>query len=474
MVERDKGAHGPMVLNLAWLPGELKRRARFIAMREITHEMGKVFGDPSFLNTVETHMGEHIANGFREYLKSIMNPFDFPSKGVQQGRAFGNWLKDNLVHSWIDFNESTWTKHSTSTTLASIGEINPKQFARAAWMLLRTDEETKQRNWDWVHKGGEVGGRMWDGATGLNNRQRNWKFDPNSKAFDKSLGKLGLTETGIRNMRQLGTWQMRATDNLFSTLTWLGKYLTERDKNANKMPEWENHMQAVDLAEASVRRSHGSSSTVNAPEWLNQQGFWAKGVTWFMVMMNNAMNRQWTAVQRFKYAASGRAKSPPKEVAQGFFDLIKYNAVPVAIENFVSPICGDKDSGLKCFTKVAVYGGFAWLPIFREIAWASITGTNPGGGVLGGIWMGGKNFIHAAQNPKEDPARLAKSIIQLLGIVTPTSRGLGLPGAGPIGRETEYWMDYQRGKEKAPSNFTEWRRRIYQGHTYDPHHHKRH
>jgi hypothetical protein len=193
-----------------------------------------------------------------------------------------------------------------------------------------------------------------------------------------------------------------------------------------------------------------------------------------MVMMNNAMNRQWTAVQRFKYAASGRAKSPPKEVAQGFFDLIKYNAVPVAIENFVSPICGDKDSGLKCFTKVAVYGGFAWLPVFREIAWASITGTNPGGGVLGGVWMGGKNFIHAVQNPKEDPARLAKSIIQLLGIVTPTSRGLGLPGAGPIGRETEYWMDYQRGKEKAPSNFTEWRRRIYQGHTYDPHHHKRH
>jgi hypothetical protein len=473
MVPRDDQAHGPMALNLAWLPGELKRRARFIAMREITHEMGKVFLDPSFLNTVETHMGEHIANGFREYLKSIMNPFDFPSKGVQQGRRFGDWLKDNLVHSWIDFNEGTFTKHSGSSTIASIGEINPLQFARAAWMLTRTDEESKLRNWNWVIKGGEVGGRMWDGAEGLKNRQRNWKFDPNSKAFDYSLGKLGLTEIGIRNMRQFGTLQMRAWDNLISRITWYGRYLTEWDKIKNEMPTWDAHMQAVDFAEASVRRSHGSSSAVNAPEWLQQQGFWAKGVTWFMVMMNNAMNRQWAGVQRIKYGASGRADKPLKEFQQGFFDLIKYNAVPVAIENFVSPICGDKDSALKCFTKWTVYGGFAWLPVFREIAWASITGMNPGGGVLGGAFTASKNFAHAVQHPREDPARFAKSIIQLLGVVSPTRGFLGLPGAGTIGKETEYWMDYQRGKEKVPSNFTEWRRRIYQGHTYDPHHHRR-
>ena len=254
----------PLELSFEMLPGRMQQMIHDITHREVVLDAQKVLLDPKFLNTVTERYGKEYSNLFQPFLKDMAGKAVLDTPNLSRLDKTSNFLRQNTVSTYIGFNPSTVGKHAPTAFIMSL-RAGGLDFIKAnGQILIGAKEPTTGKSW--VTFANEM-------SEELQRREQNWR-----ETFGGQTLALNKDSTIREKISQAGAYVISKSDKASATPLWVGSY-------QRAIREGSNMREAIDLANADVRRQHGSTALSNKPELVRSGGFmhpWMVSVYGFM------------------------------------------------------------------------------------------------------------------------------------------------------------------------------------------------
>lgn len=435
----------PVDLSPDMIPIRLSQMLHDIAFRAPIIEAEKVFGDASFRNEVTKHYGEHYAQGLKPYLQGLAGAEGIPSKAFGIARSISEYFRQNVISAYIGFNPYTALKHGPTALVLSMKQVGIGEFLGAMKDLYRRSDDINLSNKEFVDKWSEEVGR----------RSRHWQ--------DTIIGEHAhiYGEGTIRErVMEAGSWLVAQSDMASVRPTWLAAY-------RNAVREGADHGLAIDMAEASVRKAHGSTAITNQPALVSGGGPMHGWLTSIYGFFGTVMQRRIELAHAINDAyqlgkggeIAGVAKAMPDITARTF----AYVIWPTLVEEWVTGLTTEDKRGWGTHAFTAAAGGLASSVLYlRDITHSLLHGYDPGVGLLSSPLHDIKNLVNDVKKgkkmfSKENAGKLVGDFTTVFGEFT----GLAPKEVGSLLRAG---VDLQSGQAK-PKTMKDWQLLLTRGST---------
>jgi hypothetical protein len=363
--KRRTGAVYPLDLNVDAIPARLKQIIHDIAFRETILETDKIFGNKAFQAEVTKHYGEHYEDLLQPYLKHLAGQESIASRAQSKATQVSEFLRQNVISTYIGFNPFTALKHGPTAWVMSMGEVGPKAFLGAVKSLYGQSPELGLSNSKFAMKYSEE----------LQRRERNWQ--------DTIAGEHASLE-GSANLRdrfiQKGSWLVAQSDMLSAKPTWVAQY--------NKsIGEGLSHGESIELADRAVRRAHGSTAATNQPALVASRGALHGWLTSVYGFFGTAMQRRIEIAHQLNDAyhlvGEGQINAAARTVPGIASDIFTYVIWPTVVEEWVTGLTNDDRRGWGTRLTSAAFMGLSSSVLYlRDLMHAAVTGQDPGVGLI--------------------------------------------------------------------------------------------
>lgn len=364
--KRRTGAIYPVSLTYEAIPSRLSQMLHDAALGMPVSEVQKVFRDKRFHNAVVKHYGSEYADGLIEYLRGVAGSDSINSKAMNQAMRVSEYFRQNVISSYIGFNPYTAMKHGPTAWFLSVKQVGP-MFFKAMASLYGKSEEIGLSNKEFVDKWSEE----------VQRRKRYWQdtvIGQHKDVYEKGT----LRESVI----QAGSWLVAQSDMFSVRPTWLAAYWKAQAKE-------DNHGMSVAIANAAVRKAHGSTAVTNLPLAVmrasrNPLGGWLTSLYGFFgTMMQRRMEIAYAVNDAFRAGKRGELTEAGKHMADAMNGFIFYVAIPTIIEEYVTGLTTDDRRGFGAHLLFGAITGLGASTLYlRDFTHAIATGQEPQVGLL--------------------------------------------------------------------------------------------
>jgi hypothetical protein len=408
------GAVYPLDLNFNSTPTTIKQMIQAIHFKEPIHEAQKIFGDPRFKEDVTKYYGVNYADGLMPYLRGVAGAEGVPSRNLAMANAASEYMRQNIISTYIGFNPYTVLKHGPTAAVWSAREVGFKNlmkagaktipydipFLDAVRSLWGTAPTVAKMNHDFLMENFEEVAR----------RERHWQ--------DTIAGQ-GKEIEGATTFRdktiQAGAAAVAWSDMVSAKATALATY--------NKaLASGLSHGESISLGNRALRRAHGSTAETNLPPAVRgAPGPLNPWLTSLYGFFGNAMQRTIEIAHKmndaYELGKDKEIKAASKKAASAFGDFMTVMIWPTIVEEAVTGIGTDDHRTLLMRAISAGTMGIASRVVYlRDIIHGLVSGHEPGVGLISSA---GHDFAAAAKvimHPKVAFSRqhAAKSVGDLL------------------------------------------------------------
>jgi hypothetical protein len=417
------GAVYPVDLGFGSLPGRLSQMIHDITHREIVLDAQKVLKNPRFLNAVTEHYGKEYSDLMVPFLRDMAGQAAMPSANWARMEQWSEYLRGNAMSTYIGFNPSTPMKHAPTAFFMSLraGGTDFLNAYKQQWLGERAAD------------GNPWGEFALKNSEELQRRERHWQetFGGNDLRLNNDLS--------IREkMIQAGQWMVAKSDMFSAKALWIGSF-------QKALREDPNIRDAIDIANADVRRQHGSTAWSNKPEIVRQSGSlhgWMTSVYGFMGERFQRMVETMHKVNdTYDLVKDGELRKASDKVPGIMADYLTYMvSVGLWEEAATYALTEDhKSGGARLFE--LMFGNIASSLVYiRDMYHAMQTGQSPSIGMLPSAIadlqgpvkdiMKGRDAIN-----RQNAGKTVKDFMTAVGIMT---------GAVPkqLGNVVQFGMDY--------------------------------
>jgi hypothetical protein len=382
--KRRTGAIYPLDLSIDSIPSRLRQIIHDIAFREVILETDKVFGNKAFGAEVIKHYGQEYEDLLRPYLTHLAGAESIPSRAQSKAAQLSEYLRQNVISTYIGFNPFTALKHGPTAWVMSMGEVGPKNFLNAVRSLYGQSPELGLSNAKFAMKWSEE----------LQRRERHWQ--------DTIAGEQSSLE-GSRNLREKfiekGSWLVAQSDMLSAKPTWVAAY--------NKyLADGLSHGQSIELADRAVRRAHGSTAATNQPALVQARGALHGWLTSVYGFFGTAMQRRIEIAHQLNDAyhlvGEGEIGKAARTVPGIAADVFTYVIWPTIVEEWVTGLSTDDRRGWGTHLIAGTFMGLSSSVLYlRDLMHAFVTGQDPGVGLISSPLHDMTNMLRDFKRGKE-------------------------------------------------------------------------
>jgi len=363
--KRRTGAIYPLDLSIDSIPSRLKQIIHDVAFRETILETDKIFSNKAFRAEVIKRYGAHYEDLLGPYLKHLAGAESIASQGAAKAHQLSEFLRQNVISTYIGFNPYTALKHGPTAWVMSMGEVGGKSFLNAVTTLYGKSPELGLKNSEFAMKWSEE----------LQRRERHWQ--------DTIAGEHASLE-GSANLRQKivekGSWLVAQSDMLSAKPTWVAAYNNSIEKNLS-------HGEAIDLADRAVRRAHGSTAATNQPALVRGGGPLHGWLTSVYGFFGTAMQRRIEIAHQLNDAyhlvGEGEINKAARTTPGIAADVFTYVIWPTIVEEWVTGLTTDDRRGWGTHLVQGAFMGLSSSVLYlRDLMHAFVTGQDPGVGLL--------------------------------------------------------------------------------------------
>lgn len=451
---RRTGAFERLSLSDKMVPIKLNQMIHDIAAREFVWNASKLINDNRFRQMIAKHYGKEYHDIIKSWLWRIAGSASYDHSAMTMGAQFSNWLRQNVISTYIGFGASTVMKHGPTALIMSAKEVGllphlqatervlPAMFRDSVQSLFGKDPVLGNSIWQFI----------WNNSEEIQRRDRNWA-ESLGGAHDIIHGKSTLRNKVI----QWGSKPVALSDMASAAPLWLAKY-------EQVLGETGLHGKAVDQANFAVRRAHGSTAVSSLPEIAAQGGALAPWFTSLYGFFGANMQRRFEILHdmndSYKLGKQGELKAASKLALGVPAAVMAYVILPSIVEEWVvGQGTEDHRSWLARSTSFVLHALTNSIVGARDLAWGLTHGTEPSAGLMSGPLEDLKNLAQDVQKPrpmsKDKAGRLVQDGLTAVGDMT----GLA---PKPIARALRYGMDVLSGVQR-PRTAGDWWRGVTTG-----------
>jgi hypothetical protein len=179
---------------------------------------------------------------------------------------------------------------------------------------------------------------------------------------------------------QWGAWPVAMSDKLSAVPLWMARY-------EKSLGEGSSHGEAIDIADRSVSRQHGSTARTNQPELVRGGGplhGWLTSVYGFFgTVMQRRIELMHSMNDIFQLGKEHEIKAAAARTPGLFMDFLTYMVIPTYIEEKVTGLSTDDRRGWGEHVLMGAAKGTASSFLYlRDLVDAFTSGHSPGAGLL--------------------------------------------------------------------------------------------
>lgn len=394
--KKRTGSAYPLDLNPNMTPVRMNQMIHDISFRSFVLETQKIFKDPGLSNTITSHYGaEYNGRAFLiPWLKGIAGQESIPSRAAAKANQISEFLRQNVIGTYIGFNPFTAMKHGPTALVMSARQVGLKNFAgpfakmtmesvfgeaaagtfekigmdnwaQAVRDLYSRSPDLTMNNHEFVMKWSEE----------VQRRERHWQ-DTIFGAHGEIEGANSLRE----HMIEKGSWLVAKSDMLSAKPTWLASY-----RNGQK--DGLTHGESIARADADVRMAHGSTAITNQPGLVRGHGPLNNWLTSVYGFFGTAMQRRIELAQdihdTFGLAKQGELNKAASNIPSIMADVMTYVVWPTMVEEWVTGQTTDDRRGLGEHLITASLLGLSSSVLYaRDIVNGLVSGHDVGVGLI--------------------------------------------------------------------------------------------
>lgn len=432
--KRRTGMFEHLSLNNEMVPVALGQMVHDIAVRDFVYNAAKIINDAEFRRGVTRTYGKEYHDLMKVWLHRIAGGKSYNPTALSAGARFSNMLRQNVMSTYIAFNPGTVQKHGPTAFVMSAQEVGywpivkamGQMYSDSVASLFGRDPALGETISKFIHSASEE----------IQRRDRNWQ-ESLAGAHDFVQGNLTLRE----RIQQRGAQWVAFSDMISAKPLWWAKYQETLKRTEG------DHARAVQEADASVRRAHGSTSLVSRPMIASEGGALGPWMTSLYGFFGANMQRKIEilhdlndAYKLGKQKEIGQAAKQIPKIAQKIFSYVIF---PAIVEEAVTGQFTKSGEGLGHLALATVLQGLTNSIIgVRDIAWSLGHGQEPSTGLLSAP-------LHDMANLKRDITRGAPFSREHAGkMIQDTLTVMGdLSGVSPkpVARALRYGHDVVRG-----------------------------
>ena len=334
-VKRRTGAQQVVDLTYDSIPARFQTMFHDISFREPIYNLAKLVKDTSFRNVIKSHYGPEYMDEMDSWLQRVAGNQSHNSSAMQTANKISNYLRQNIISTQIAFNAGTVEKHGITALAMSARELDANLFKSVPKMIHIMGEvgldSFRHAVMDLFGKDPNMGESLMQfikqNAEEIQRRDRNYQ--------DTMMGQQQIMSgnSTLRNtISQWGAKLVAFSDIASAAPLWLAKYREEMAANGIHGP-------AVDVANASVRRAHGSTAITNLPRIATGDNPLTPWMTSLYGFMGTSMQRRIEMVQDlndiYKLGIQGDINGAWKKVPQVLSSAAVYVIWTGVVENAV-------------------------------------------------------------------------------------------------------------------------------------------
>jgi hypothetical protein len=365
--KKRSGAAYPLDLNPDMTPVRMNQMIHDISFRSFVLETQKLFKDPTLSNTITNHYGaEYNARSFLiPWLKGIAGQESIPSRAAAKANQLSEYLRQNVISTYIGFNPFTALKHGPTALAMSMRQVGGMNFLRAVQDLYGRSPDLTLNNSEFAMQHSEE----------LQRRERHWQ-DTIFGAHNEITGATSIREHIIEK----GSWLVAKSDMMSAKPTWLAAYRNAQDEGLT-------HGESIDRADASVRLAHGSTAITNQPGLVRGQGALHNWLTSVYGFFGTAMQRRIELAQdihdTFGLAKQGELSKAAANIPSIMTDVMTYVIWPTIVEEGVTGLTTDDRRGwLDHIASATLLGLSSSVLYARDIVNGLVSGHDVGVGLI--------------------------------------------------------------------------------------------
>lgn len=355
----------PVDLNPDMIPVRLTQMIHDIAFREAIINTEKIFGDQKFRAEVTKFYGEEYAAGLMPFLRGVAGQEGLPSKAYGMAQRISEYLRQNVISTYIGFNPFTAMKHGPTALVMSVKQVGAAEFLQAVRDLYSRSEDINLTNKEFVDKWSQE----------VNRRHRHWQ-----DTIAGEHANIYSEGTFREKMIEKGSWLVSQSDMMSVRPTWLAAY-------RNAIAEGIEHASAVDQADAAVRKAHGSTAVTNQPALVRGGGplhGWLTSIYGFFgTVMQRRIELAHAINDAYKLGREGEIRAAAKQVPSIAAQVMTYVIWPTLVEEYVSGLTTEDRKGWgHHIIKGALLGLSSPVLYLRDVTHGLVTGKDPGAGLI--------------------------------------------------------------------------------------------
>lgn len=262
---RRTGAIQVIDLTYDSVPSRIQQMIHDIAYREFVANTARIFKNGEFRQGITKFYGRDYMEEMDAWLNRIAGNASYNSSAMRLANRVSGYFRQNVITTQIAFNLGTVEKHGLTAFAMSARELGDNlakslpSFARITAEVVPAQMVRSVR--DMFGKSPDLGETLWQfvkrNSEEIQRRERNF--------LDTMVGQHQLYSQDskldkIRNLTsQYGAKLVALSDMVSAVPLWLAKYRQEFEGNGGV------HGDAVRVADAAVRRAHGSTAITNLP-----------------------------------------------------------------------------------------------------------------------------------------------------------------------------------------------------------------
>lgn len=362
------GAIYPVDLSFAQVPKHIQQMIHDISFRGPLLEVQKILKDPSLHNVITQHYGKEYAKLLVPYLEDIAGKQSINGAVWAKMGEASETLRQNTIGTYIGGNPFTVMKHAPTAFFMSAGDVGPVRLMQSYKKLFGQSPEIGKTWWNYAVEQSET----------LQRRERNWQ---------ETLGGALKEQYGYPTMRekvmQWGAWPVAMSDKLSAVPLWIARF-------EKSLEEGSSHGEAVDIANRSVTRQHGSTDITNQPELVRGGGplhGWLTSVYGFFgTVMQRRIELMHSMNDIYQLGKEREIKAAAARTPGLFMDFLTYVVIPTYIEEKVTGMTTNDQRGYGEHLAMASARGVASSFLYlRDLVDAFATGHTPGVGLLSSV-----------------------------------------------------------------------------------------
>lgn len=355
----------PVDLNPDMIPVRLTQMIHDIAFREAIINTEKIFGDQKFRAEVTKFYGEEYAAGLMPFLRGVAGQEGLPSKAYGMAQRISEYLRQNVISTYIGFNPFTAMKHGPTALVMSVKQVGAAEFLQAVRDLYSRSDDINLTNKEFVDKWSQE----------VNRRHRHWQ-----DTIAGEHANIYSEGTFREKMIEKGSWLVSQSDMMSVRPTWLAAY-------RNAIAEGVEHALAVDQADAAVRKAHGSTAVTNQPALVRGGGplhGWLTSIYGFFgTVMQRRIELAHAINDAYKLGREGEIRAAAKQVPSIAAQVMTYVIWPTLVEEYVSGLTTEDRKGWgHHIIKGALLGLSSPVLYLRDVTHGLVTGKDPGAGLI--------------------------------------------------------------------------------------------